>query len=85
MTPELKALITSEIMASIKVRAGEIDELTNRANDLLAQASALRAASITQITCDARNAHQFEEVPGTGKLGDRFEEKCIHCGWIHTS
>jgi hypothetical protein len=81
---ELKALITRELTAAAQAQIREALEMRIKAARMLTEANALLEAATKRIDCDTNGQHEFQTVPGTGMMGDRFEEKCIHCGWVHT-
>lgn len=76
-------IIDREIRASEAQRRTDIKAMREKAARLLELAAAEEDRLVRQLRCNAAGAHEFETVPGTGMLGDRFEEKCKHCGWVH--
>ncbi len=81
---ELKALISRELTAASLSKIADALEMRTKAARMLTEANEMMDRAAKQIDCDAKGQHEFETVPGTGMFGDRFEEKCIHCGWVHT-
>lgn len=77
-------IIDKEIRASEKPRRQDITKNREKAARLLAEADESEKLLERQLRCNAARAHEFTTTPGSGMLGDRFEEKCKHCGWIHT-
>lgn len=80
---ELKSLITRELTEATERLITEAEKKRQKAQQLLIEAvqDVERAAKMRE--CDAAGTHKFKTVPGTGMFGDRFQEKCTKCGWIH--
>ena len=71
-----------EAVASLRTSA---HQKRTRADDLLRQAAEYASQADRIEDCDKRGRHKFVAVKGSGMLGDRFEERCTNCGWVHTS
>jgi hypothetical protein len=84
-TAELDSLITREIKIAAKGLIADADKDRIKAAELIARAEQNERQAMKMLNCDKAGKHYFVEVKGTGMFGDRFEEKCKHCGWIHTS
>lgn len=84
MNEELKTLITSELTSV--AQNSILIALAKRATaaQLLREADELLRTATAMIDCDLNGRHEFQTKPGSGMFGGRFEEKCIHCGWVHT-
>lgn len=80
----LRELITRELTSVAASNIGRVARLRKDAADMLTTAANLEQLTTRMLDCDAQQAHKFETTPGSGMLGDRFEEKCTKCGWIHT-
>lgn len=78
-------IITREITESALFRARRAKERRLEAAELLAGADEDIAIAKLQLECDVAKAHVFKAVEGSGMCGDRFEEICTNCGWIHTA
>lgn len=78
---QLAALIAREIKESSAYLLSKAEDNRKKAALLIQDADRAEKQANLQLNC---KKHEFEHVPGTGMLGDRFEEKCKHCGWIHT-
>lgn len=79
------AIITREIIKSAAFRQQRAKECRSAAADLLNAADKDEEISKLQLECDEAQTHVFKAVEGSGMYGDRFEEICSNCGWIHTS
>ena len=77
-------IIDREIRASETERRADIKKQRETAFRLLKEALDAEKLLDKQLSCNAARTHEFVAVPGTGMLGDRFQEECKHCGWIHT-
>jgi hypothetical protein len=84
MSETARQIVDRELRASEKPRLALIAQQRAQAEQLIAAAHASMLALTKQLRCNAADAHEFETTPGSGMMGDRFEEKCKHCGWIHT-
>ena len=81
MNEELKRLISSEIAASVKwLRENAVANRLEASKMLEAALDKERKANRFEF-CDQNGSHEFETCEGSGMMGDRFEEKCKHCGW----
>ena len=85
MDADLKALISSELTAAVALIRGAVVTTRAKAARMVDEADEAEERANRMEACDAAGTHKFRTTPGSGMLGDRFEEKCIHCGWIHTS
>ena len=77
-------IIDREIRVTEAGRRDRISMLRTKAAQMTAEANRCAAQLDKQLRCNALREHEFKTTPGSGMLGDRFEEICIHCGWIHT-
>jgi SOS response regulatory protein OraA/RecX len=84
MSETATQIIDREIRASEAPRLKAIAADRAKAMELLSAADKAEKRLKKQLRCNAAGAHEFETTPGSGMMGDRFEEKCKHCGWIHT-
>lgn len=84
MQKEVQELVSREIKASVESRRADINRLHEVAKNALVRAGEMQRALNHQLHCDTHSMHEFETVPGSGMMGSRFEERCKHCGWIHT-
>jgi hypothetical protein len=84
MSETARQIVDRELRASEKPRLEQIAKMRAQAAQLIADAHSYEVGLTKQLRCNAADAHEFEEVKGSGMFGDRFEEKCKHCGWIHT-
>jgi hypothetical protein len=78
-------IITRELTAACARLKTSTADKRARAIVLAMEADADEARAIKMLDCEAKGRHKFKTVPGSGMMGDRFEEKCSRCGWIHTS
>lgn len=84
MSETARQIVDRELRASEKPRLEQIAKMRAQALQLANDAAAAEQLLTKQLRCNAADAHVFETTPGSGMMGDRFEEKCKHCGWIHT-
>ena len=84
MDADLKKLISREIKDAVTRMRKEADAKDWQARQLRQDADDARYRADRMIACDEAGTHEFEDVPGSGRMGSRFEERCKHCGWIHT-
>lgn len=82
---EVLILISKEIKAHHETTTATIADLRREAYRLIERADTLEELRTKQLLCDANGEHEFEMVPGSGMLGDRFQEVCKHCKWCHES
>lgn len=84
MLETAEQIIDREIRESAAERLQAIAWLREKAACLLKEAADDEKLLAKQLSCNAAGTHEFETVDGTGMFGDRFQEKCKHCGWVHT-
>lgn len=83
MDAELKKLITVELTARVYENIAHALKMRADASKMLGAANAQLTTAAKMLECDLNGRHEFEALPGSDRLGDRFEERCVHCGWVH--
>lgn len=76
-------IISRELKAAADWNFAEAKILRDEAADLLREADERTAISTKQLACEEAGTHDFKIVPLSGMFGDRSEEVCRNCGWIH--
>ena len=84
MSETASQIVDRELRASEKPRLDAIAKMRAEALKLVRDANAAEKLLKRQLRCNAAGAHEFETEPGSGMFGDRFNEICKHCGWVHT-
>ena len=85
MKPETALqIVDRELRASEAGRRKQIAKAIADGNRMIKDAHEAHTVLELQLKCNATGKHKFKTVNGSGAFGSRFEEQCMHCGWVHT-